>query len=45
MDRADEELRETIKKIWPIQSAKKLDIFVPPKEGNNTVLPNLPGLF
>ena len=33
MDRADEELRETIKKIWPIQSSKRLNLLVPPKEG------------
>lgn len=33
MDRADEELRETIKKIWPLQAAKKLNLLVPPKEG------------
>ena len=32
MDRADEELRETIRKIWPIQSSKRLNLLVPPKE-------------
>ena len=32
MDRADEELRMTIKKIWPLQVAKKLHLLVPPKE-------------
>ncbi len=34
MDRADQELRDTIVKIWPIQSAKRLDLLVPPKESN-----------
>jgi hypothetical protein len=33
MDKADEELRETLKKMWPLQAAKKLNILVPPKEG------------
>lgn len=33
MDKADEELRETIKKIWPLQAAKKINLLVPPKEG------------
>jgi hypothetical protein len=32
MDRADEELRMTIKKIWPLQVAKKLHLLVPLKE-------------
>jgi voltage-dependent calcium channel N type alpha-1B len=33
MDKADEELRETIKKLWPLQSAKKINLLVPPKDG------------
>jgi hypothetical protein len=32
MDKADEELRDTIKKLWPLQSVKKLDLLVPRKE-------------
>lgn len=34
MDKADEELRETVKKLWPLH-AKKIDLFVPPKEGTH----------
>lgn len=34
MDEADEELRETIKAMWPIQAAKKLNLLLPSKEGN-----------
>ena len=34
MDKADEELKETIKKLWPLHAAKKLNILVPPKTGN-----------
>ena len=34
MDRADEELKETVKHLWPLQSIKKLDLVVPPKECN-----------
>jgi hypothetical protein len=34
MDRADEELKETVKHLWPLQSVKKLDLVVPPKECN-----------
>lgn len=33
MDRADEELKETIRHIWPLQSRKMLDLLVPPREG------------
>lgn len=29
MDQADEELRETITHIWPLQSKKMLDLLVP----------------
>ena len=32
MDKADEELKETVKHLWPLQSVKKLDLVVPPKE-------------
>jgi len=31
MDRADEELRFTIKKLWPLQTLSKLNLLVPPK--------------
>lgn len=29
MDQADEELRETIQHIWPLQAKKMLDLLVP----------------
>ncbi|KAG4066428.1 hypothetical protein HA402_007064 [Bradysia odoriphaga] len=32
MDHADEELRETIKHMWPFQGPKMIDLLVPPKE-------------
>jgi voltage-dependent calcium channel N type alpha-1B len=32
MDKADEELKDTVKKLWPLQSVKKLDLLVPPKD-------------
>lgn len=32
MDSADQELRETIKHMWPLQGPKMLDLLVPPKE-------------
>ena len=31
MDRADEELRFTIKKLWPLQTPAQLSLLVPPK--------------
>lgn len=33
MNKADEELRETIKKLWPFQSKKMLNLLVAPAEG------------
>ena len=35
MDKKDEELRETIRKLWPIQAKKMLGLLVPPNEGTN----------
>lgn len=35
MDQADMELRGTIKKIWPIQAKKNLDLIVPPDDGKH----------
>lgn len=32
-DQADMELRHTIKKIWPIQAKKNLNLIVPPDDG------------
>lgn len=32
MDQADEELRETITNIWPLQAKKMLDLLVPRKD-------------
>ena len=36
MDAKDEELRETIKTLWPIQGSAMALILVPPKEGSDT---------
>lgn len=36
MDQADRELRQTIKKIWPIQAKKNLNLIVPPDDGECT---------
>ena len=33
MDRKDEELRETIRKLWPITGKKNIIYLVPPNEG------------
>ena len=33
MDQADEELRETVRTIWPLQAKKILDLLIPKKEG------------
>jgi hypothetical protein len=33
MDQADEELRETIKNIWPLQAKKMLDLLIPRNDG------------
>jgi Voltage gated calcium channel IQ domain len=33
MDKNDEELRESIKKLWPIQGPKMHTLLVPPNEG------------
>lgn len=49
MDQADEELRETIQHIWPLQAKKMLDLLVPPKDmlnqGKLTVGKIYGGLF
>jgi len=36
MDVKDEELRETIKKLWPIQGKAMALILIPPREGSTT---------
>ncbi|XP_055541645.1 voltage-dependent calcium channel type A subunit alpha-1-like isoform X13 [Wyeomyia smithii] len=36
MDQADQELRQTISHIWPLQAKKMLDLLVPRKEELNT---------
>ena len=41
MNKADEELRETIKKLWPFQSKKMLNLLVAPAEGNSRLFENL----
>lgn len=33
MDQADEELKDTIRAIWPLQAKKILDLLIPRKEG------------
>ena len=33
MDKNDEELRESIKKLWPIQGPKVHTLLIPPNEG------------
>jgi hypothetical protein len=33
MDQADDELRDTIRNIWPLQAKKMLDLLIPRKEG------------
>ena len=33
MDEANSELRVTIKKIWPLQAKKVLDLIIPPDIG------------
>lgn len=39
MDQADEELRDTIRSIWPIESKKMLNLLLPNKSGKNNVSP------
>lgn len=36
MDQADEELKETIKNIWPLQAKNMVDLLVPPNDQLNT---------
>lgn len=46
MDQADEELRETIKHMWPLQGPKMLDLLIPPREmlnGNNLTVGKIYG--
>ena len=33
MDQCDEELRQTIRRMWPMQARKMLNLLVPPDEG------------
>ena len=35
MDQADDELRETIKNIWPLQAKNMVDLLVPPTDHLN----------
>ncbi|XP_035827272.1 voltage-dependent calcium channel type A subunit alpha-1-like isoform X2 [Aplysia californica] len=32
MDRRDEEMRETIRKLWPVQGKKMMDLLMPPSD-------------
>lgn len=46
MDQADEELRETIKHMWPLQGPKMIDLLVPPRgllNGNNLTVGKIYG--
>lgn len=36
MDQADEELRETIRTIWPLQAKNLIHLLVPPSDQLNT---------
>lgn len=36
MDQADDELKETIKNIWPLQAKNMVDLLVPPTDQLNT---------
>lgn len=36
MDQADDELRETIKTIWPLQAKNMIDLLIPRNEELNT---------
>ena len=39
MDEADEELRQTLKKIWPLKAKKNMiDLVVPPNHGTFMLL-------
>ena len=33
MDKSDEELKESIKKLWPLITTKKINLLVPSKNG------------
>ncbi len=33
MDRADDELRDTIRNIWPLQARKMMDMLIPQRDG------------
>ena len=35
MDQADLELRQTIIKVWPYEGKEKIDLLVPPREGES----------
>lgn len=35
MDQADEELRETVQNIWPLQAKKMLDLLIPRNDGSS----------
>lgn len=46
MDQADEDLRHTIKHMWPLQGPKLVDLLVPPREllnGNNLTVGKIYG--
>ena len=36
MDQADLELRQTIIKVWPYEGKEKIDLLVPPREGESS---------
>jgi voltage-dependent calcium channel N type alpha-1B len=40
MDQADLELRATIIKVWPYEGKEKIDLLVPPREGEQGIVVN-----
>lgn len=37
MNQANEELRDTVRSIWPLQAKKMLDLLIPRNEGKRTL--------
>ena len=33
MDKKDDEMKDVVQRLWPIQSKKIIELLVPPKEG------------
>lgn len=41
MDKADDELRKTVKKLWPFMCIEKINLAIPPKQGEHIPLINI----